>query len=350
MTHPTWISVHLFYHDDLNQAIVGWMHPLVSMLQEQRLIDRFFFIRYWQGGPHLRLRLLPTAGVAGASIRAIVERSSSTFVTGYPSTTTLPIDQYLRSTAQLTTWEYSEDRRLPFYPNNSLQAIPYQPEYERYGGHEAMPLVERHFHDSSVLVTEMLVQGTPRQQRIGASLTMVLLALMQWDATPSVLHEVFRFSYQRWMRMFGDDVARYEAQFEQQYRRQQHIQKLVASLLHIGSDAPDDQHGSFTTQWVASVSQLRQSLRQVVDQDTLAARLPTAFLADGKIARVERAGMYIMLACLHMHNNRLQVSLVEEAYLAFLLQRTLRELIDQSEASHRDQRGKEHASVAAPVA
>ena len=42
-------------------------------LREQELISRYFFIKYWLEGPHIRLRLLPSPGVDEDFVRHLAQ-------------------------------------------------------------------------------------------------------------------------------------------------------------------------------------------------------------------------------------------------------------------------------------
>lgn len=52
-----WASFHLFPLEDLDALLVQVVRPVVAELWAEGVIDRFFFIRYPEGGAHVRLRL-----------------------------------------------------------------------------------------------------------------------------------------------------------------------------------------------------------------------------------------------------------------------------------------------------
>ena len=327
MMHISWISVHLFYHSDLDRVLTAWTYPLIIDLQEQQLLDRFFFIRYWQGGPHIRLRLLPRGNADPAAIRTIVNTHADQFIAAHTAADVLSLERYLQMTAQFTQWEYGEDRRLPFYANNSLHEIPYEPEEQRYGGQAALARVEQHFMDSSAIILELLIRGSSRQQRIGRALATMLLALAQWSKDPAVLQAFFHFSYQRWAPAIGADEASLGAAFEQHYRRQRsHVLPLVLQLLE-SDTTQDDWDASLIEGWTASVRTLRDALRRLARSGDLHIRVPTRLRELSTLPKADIGAMRIMLECLHMHHNRLGVSIQEEVALAFLLQRALAEIL-----------------------
>lgn len=57
-----WLSLHIFESGDLDSFLVDRLLPAVRAFREEGLIERWFFLRYWNGGPHIRCRLECTAG------------------------------------------------------------------------------------------------------------------------------------------------------------------------------------------------------------------------------------------------------------------------------------------------
>jgi len=77
-----WLSFHLFLPDGLEDFLISALPPFLAAESERGSFCRFFFIRYSEGGDHLRLRFLApqgvgleerlarcAAGVAGAGFR-----------------------------------------------------------------------------------------------------------------------------------------------------------------------------------------------------------------------------------------------------------------------------------------
>ena len=129
-----WISLHLFY-TDLNPLLKDAVRPLISNLRKQCLIEQYFFIRYREGGPHIRLRLL-----VKICNEEIVRQIATSFLNEYFN--------------QNPSYRYKGD--LPMYPNNSVQFIEYVPETERYGGKHALKIAEEHFQTSSETVLQLM--------------------------------------------------------------------------------------------------------------------------------------------------------------------------------------------------
>ncbi|GAB4190658.1 MAG: thiopeptide-type bacteriocin biosynthesis protein [Roseiflexaceae bacterium] len=318
MRPAQWISAHLFYHDNLEIVIHGWVRPLVADLAAQEAIRRWFFIRYWQGGPHIRLRLLPVAADAEPLVRTQLEQRAAAFLAARPSTAQLPVEEYQRFTASLSQFEYGQDCRVQIYPNNSLHYIAYEPEYARYGGPLALEAVEEHFGESSAIAGELLARAGGHAA-VRAALAMQLLAMGLCMGDISRLGLVFERRYHVWMRSFGPNQAAVAQEIAAQYSRQRtQLQQLVGTLLRYLRRPEGTRLDPLSERWRQSVVALHGRLRDLEQRRELVARPAGAgTLLDQPAA--------IVLDGLHMHNNRLGISLTEEAYQSFVLARTLSE-------------------------
>lgn len=130
-----WVSLQVRFSDSIYSTFadtivreVVW--PIAQSLLDTHDIDGFFFVRYQQSGPHIRLRLRHRA-----------------------------LD---RTTA---TWEHVREMANELFPTITdarahnavtLQPGSYEPEYDRYGGTYAMPVTEEWFQASSELAIQLL--------------------------------------------------------------------------------------------------------------------------------------------------------------------------------------------------
>lgn len=129
----TWLSAHLFYAGDLHHLL---RHLVIPLLQSTGYPA--FFIRYWEGGPHIRLRLhIP--GTAIAEAKELLNDTSRTYFASYPSSRD---DAVYKSGSLL--------------PNNTLQFMAYEPEINRYGNFQSMQWAEQQFVASSDYILEQV--------------------------------------------------------------------------------------------------------------------------------------------------------------------------------------------------
>ena len=53
----SWLSVHLFYNEPWEEFLQKAVEPYVNTAIQTGIATQYFFIRYWERGPHIRLRL-----------------------------------------------------------------------------------------------------------------------------------------------------------------------------------------------------------------------------------------------------------------------------------------------------
>jgi hypothetical protein len=162
-----WISLHAFYAADSNPLLTECIGPLIARLRESALIERWFFIRYWLEGPHVRLRLLPSSDEVAAKVRLIARDHLEKFLDRRPSLwepesedpggmfKSMFLAEY---TEEEWNARYGEGGSMTFRPNNTVEEIAYEPEFGRYGGSQGIELAERHFERSSDAVIELLTR------------------------------------------------------------------------------------------------------------------------------------------------------------------------------------------------
>ena len=167
-----WRAHHFFYHGDLDVALKHFVRPAAAELTERRLIDRFFFIRYTLGGPHLRLRYRLTA--EEPAVDEVLHGAAARFLERWRSESTLDPER-IRQESRAILDSISEESEL-LYEDNSLLPFPFQPEVDRYGGPELLEPSLDFFAISSAQALEVLCDpGWESSGRRGAIAMRLLL-------------------------------------------------------------------------------------------------------------------------------------------------------------------------------
>ncbi|MFI9081755.1 lantibiotic dehydratase [Streptomyces sioyaensis] len=124
----TWSSLNLYsLPDQHNRIIAGALRDVITACHDEGLIDRWFFIRYADPRPHLRIRLRArTPDTAGRTLSALLTWAQ-----------------------QLTRSGTADD----------FSVTRYDPEVERYGGATVFDHVERLFEASSSLTTKLIADA-----------------------------------------------------------------------------------------------------------------------------------------------------------------------------------------------
>jgi hypothetical protein len=171
-----WVSVHAFYQDDADNLLRGVVGPLVADLAANGIAEEFFFLRYWDGGPHLRLRVRPLVSGDRATVERIVCGRFEEYLSRAPSEDRLSATDYARAAEALAHREGLASYMERPYPNNTALLVPYRREHDRYGHGAAMDAVERHFVESSRIALRAVRLRPSTGQRLAVAYAVLLLS------------------------------------------------------------------------------------------------------------------------------------------------------------------------------
>lgn len=271
----TWLSVHFFHGGDHDRLLQLLVTPVV-----QQAGCPYFFIRYWEGGPHIRLRLY-VADERQTEIKRLLEDQARAYFAAYPSSR--------------QDGAYPSQRLLP---NDSWQYIPYVPEIERYGNVYTMPLAEQQFHLSSACVLQSLNPAGALMQAI--RLNLALLQALQ--LTPLHTLQVCRRFIAAWLpRLFLPEQDR--QQQHDHYLQRMH-EKFLAYAPVLAPAAAELWQGMEQGNAPPALQTFTEGNRDVF------AQYRQLGFGDEQLADV--AGSF-----LHMGHNRLGVSNLDEAYIMY---------------------------------
>ncbi|MEV4252308.1 lantibiotic dehydratase C-terminal domain-containing protein [Spirillospora sp. NPDC049652] len=287
----TWISAHLFHAGDLDRLITGLVAPLMTDLSSQ--VDGMFFLRYWEGGPHLRLRLRPSHSRHAEQLRRTVEERARDYLAAHPSRRLIGSADYSSFAARQARGERLPAHNPRLYPNDSIEFIDYRPEHRAYGDATCMAAVEAHFSDSSRLALDVLSTCPSHGQRAAICLAAITLSLAACPVRPADFRTV-----------------RMPAAVHDLF--QQRRDELLRQTHQLWTTGP----GPTLATWSDSVRTLRSALIEggCAPED---ARSPLSFLAHAVPSR-ERPVAEVLLRCTHLFANRLGVGPAVEHRLALL--------------------------------
>lgn len=245
-----WVYLKLYAaHSQHEELLAGSMREVVHMLQERELIDRWFFIRYADPEPHLRLRFHAKEAESIQLILAIA----------------LPWSLQLARRGQLQ--RYTLDT--------------YEREVERYGGPVAIDLLERVFTVDSVMSSDILAFLHAHRLKLDPLAVTVFTLNHFFTLWGSDFQELLA-----WTRNASEKYA-----FSKEFRAER---KWYCDLL-----APQEQFDSTLTE------QRTLLLELVRPHEALLARLGT------QVRQLEKAGKLwvtetsLLGSLAHMHVNRL---------------------------------------------
>lgn len=171
----TWTSVHCrlsWQPEHVDEFIVSKLVPLLKD-------HEWFYVRYWETGPHLRIRIRGEVDVVD-QLRDLVAAED------YPVQEIDPEKFYASIGALTTEW----------LPHGDVREVPYVPEVDRYGGPSAMRAAEDLFCRS----TEVAIAVVKSAPSVSAKLTAAMHLAM---ATTKALR-LTKPAAASWLRLMGN--------------------------------------------------------------------------------------------------------------------------------------------------
>lgn len=326
-----WISVHLFHRGSLDDLITGAVVPLIEDLSCSEALGGFFFLRYWEGGPHLRLRLLPASPGHADQVRGTLIERCTRYLTDHPSSpivATYTADAYRAMAQRLARAERLADHDRRLRPDDTVELVTYRPEYAAYGQRPALTAVEIHFTESSTIALHLLNAGMPPARRAAAALAMLMLTLAVCE--PNLARACDRLRSSPAGRIQQATAADPEARrLRDSYRRTRE------ALCDQARDLWARAHRTCQTLLEGQLAGWLHSMR-ILHAQLCAARAQGRFaptdclspLAHLAVAACPQspAVPQVLLRCTHLLCNRLGIPAAAETQIAYLVTRTLTEL------------------------
>lgn len=316
-----YLSLHIFYNMiDLRPVVLGCVDPIVRRLEDKGLISRYFFVRYWEEGSHIRLRLLPMEAQAVPEIRRETETVITRFFDERPSffdAEPEALGPVLRSMFEREyggdEWKrlFGPEGSMPIAENNSFSYRRYHPEYDRYGGKEGMALAEQHFWISSVTALEAMRDSNShvRPNLLGLAMQLMTHFALAALGDKDELRAFYKAYVQRWSQWVPATIMqRYDDRYgSRQYGRlATHFADVEAVHERFRSSGK-----GVLGRWLNHGYWLRENLERLYGQGLIELK-PQAESAKEAIGR-------LMASYIHMMNNRLGILIPEEVYLAAMI-------------------------------
>jgi len=304
-----WRSIHLFLADPAatDAFLLEVIAPQMAALRARGHLASWFYLRYWEQGPHIRLRVrhMP-AGPYAQLLERLRGQLGQYVKAGHAWPSAYPDDMvFERSNVE------AESRR--WLPQGAVREIAYEPELQRYGGEHALAISERLFAFSSALALQVIA-ATPtvdaRRSR-GLLLTSVALAGATRDrASLLAFLQQMQVTWQAILGQVGSLQA--AAKLVSPIQRARYL-ALIAHLQD-GGPAPD----GIASEWWAQLQQAIGAWCALAGRGLLLCPLSGQAVLDAP-GRT-RAIAALLDSHIHMMNNRLGLSPEIEFWYAHLLE------------------------------
>lgn len=163
--HSWQLHVHTVAPEVLDDVVVHCVEPVVRAVAP----TRWFYIRYWQGGPHVRLRIADLDAEAAAAV-GVALGSALAELHPVPEEGFDPHEYGRQAAGFAAAGETGEAMDVEALRAPGVYATQYEAEYDRYGGVEYMSMSEQLFHVSSEVALAVCRQRPRRGQAIGDGL------------------------------------------------------------------------------------------------------------------------------------------------------------------------------------
>ncbi|MFI1330285.1 lantibiotic dehydratase C-terminal domain-containing protein [Streptomyces sp. NPDC020845] len=337
-----WAAVHLFHQGDLDTLLLDAVAPALTGLAQAGRIHGHFFLRYWEGGPHLRVRVLsgepaqPVQPVHNGSQDIATELADrwNAWLGDHPSPRSVDEAAYLRFATEAATRE-----GLPGYEpwrglHDRAEVRGYLPEHDRYGSGASLAAVERHFMEASRCAEAVLARRPGPAERLSAGFAVSLLTWAVVEPDPRRRLDALRTGAEAWRRMLGPayDTEAFDRAYESGrgalVRRAGH---LLAPDPRPRSDGPTGPIAA----WRHSVSRLYASLEALEREGEFTPDL-SALRDDPSLLDLPspRAALTAN-RCAHLMCNRLGLYGPQEALLRHFAARAAADLHTAGSGAHR---------------
>lgn len=292
---PGWSTISCYAHLSVPATDVfvrECVAPLAEAMVGRGEARRWFFLRYWQGGPHVRVRFLHAEDTALDAFEEAAARWLATHDDGLLSLQ----EGSFRA-------QFGVPDPQPWQQHGRIVREPYLPETERYGGPAGLAACEQFFEVSSRIAAASLHLGD-RSRVFTIGLDMMVLALRELHPGDDLMAaRSARRYFLSWDFVAESTTARAAA-----LRHAEALRPGLALTWARRESAiaealvrdPGSTHGL----WREAFAGLAQQLRQLAEQEALN-RPPEA----------------VVWSVIHMMNNRLGISVHEERVLGWLAAR-----------------------------
>lgn len=327
-----WLAAYLYCPEPWDKFLVEAVHPFVDVVLKEKLAEQFFFIRYWERGPHIRLRFKGEADILDETLKPKLVSYFGDYFAKNNSVRTEP------------DWVKSLPENQQWFPNNSIQFIEYEPEIKRYGGPIGMAISEKQFEISSRCVLAVLreCKSWDYDRALGAAIQLHLSFAFAMGMTLHETVQFFSFVSKGWLISAMGYTQNMSAEVLQQSKEivlnafEENFDKQKSTLVSfhhtlwnaLRNECEFEQ--KWLNSWLDETLEIAKAIKQAqVSQELIFGKAPYKDL-NTAIPGIAVTLSSILESYVHMTNNRLGIMNRDEAYLGYLITHSLLALDEKS--------------------
>lgn len=199
-----WKALHIFYYDKQDQLLYEGVFPIMRKYN----IKKFFFIRYWERGPHIRLRI----NIEENTLFEAIKKEIGMYVSLHRSIIRFSETQYINEAYRYAKKEEIDINTMDgLIPNNTVCEMKYIPEIDKYHGEKGVSIAEEEFCFSSFLALNIIGLYKSKSNKIcfGAAYAMSLVDTVLREESEKIL---FYSYYRKYWERFSEMTEQYKKQ------------------------------------------------------------------------------------------------------------------------------------------
>ncbi|ACU73068.1 putative lantibiotic biosynthesis protein [Catenulispora acidiphila DSM 44928] len=331
-----WQAVHIFYGAVRLSMLTESIRPLIAGLRQDGLLSSWFFINYWVEGTHLRLRLQPSSEAATETVLERAEAAIDAYLRRRPALYSADPDFLSDVYTKMFDFEFTDEQRAVYLDengrmrlreNNTHSREPYEPEYGKYGGAAGVAVAEWHFEHSSDLVVDLLrtMNTHLRSIRLGIAAQLMMVTAAAFEADAATCADFFEGYHGFWRRAFDTDGDVTDEDYDSAYDKTgPGISQRFAAVREAFARGAAGSLPGVLGAWAEHCIEVRARIGALAEAGALVFESWDG--SDNQvITDAGAAARRLLLPYLHMTNNRLGMTLTDEAFLGRILARALRE-------------------------
>jgi thiopeptide-type bacteriocin biosynthesis protein len=323
-----WLAAHLYYAEPWEKFLTRAVQPFAHSVLEDKQAGQYFFIRYWERGPHIRLRFKGDPGVLESQVKPRLESYFTDYFNRYPSQR--EEHEYVKKLPEEHRW----------YPNNSVQYITYEPEIERYGGDTCIVTAEKQFEASSNAVLAIIgeAEDWDYDRALGAAIQLHLgfAFALGMDLTETTAFYT-RISQVWFSRAYGYDekISPEELKkrqeitlkaFNENFDKQKETLAPYHDTLWNAFAEGVEFEQEWLNRWLTDMAAIGGQLKNARDEGKLVLPAWYKVQPSERIPQSNQQLWAILESYVHMTNNRLGILNRDEAFLGYLIKESLKVL------------------------
>lgn len=280
-----WHSAHVYYYDGAgtDDLLLGGVRPLLTELATLGA-PRSYFVRHWLRGPHVRIHVRCDSDMWRGRVQPLIAAAMADYLRRHPSRATLDEEREQRVHATLAALESEHGTLTPWFPDNSVQYLPYDRRLHVLGSDEAADLLAAFHVETTPLVFRIVAEQPAGSPRLGAMLSL-MFASAQIGCPPISRGYLSYRSHAEGFFVNCTDPDGTRSRFEDRYQanREQLAERMRAAISGIDDDAQrstgEVADVPYLAEWSSTARRFLAQAQRLVSEGTLS--LPGLHSTDG---------------------------------------------------------------------